>query len=257
MAVSMEIVNWLFRRIDFERGWKTLDVGESCVVHTPVADIDTFVTEFGHEYPSGEDRTEALSNLAYRSSQIGNPHIQTTFLSEVFEFANIPYKSIDVVIARKSQRIDLNWNKSTDIAERPFDLILNFGTTEHIINQYNAFQVLHEITKIGGYMFHMVPLVGYFDHGYFSYTPLFFEDLAKANDYEIAEMWAFGPQGDQKLSAILDRPSMNNPQVPYNDIDGWNRATIPIGVIAVLFRKRSDAPFRVSLELKTSAALEG
>jgi hypothetical protein len=31
-----------------------------------------------------------------------------------------------------------------------FDLVVNFGTTEHLLNQYNAFKVIHDATKVGG-----------------------------------------------------------------------------------------------------------
>jgi hypothetical protein len=63
--------------------------------------------------------------------------------------------------------------------------VTNHGTSEHILNQWNVFEVMHDATKLGGLMVHGVPFNGEFEHGIISYMPKFFWALAKANDYEI------------------------------------------------------------------------
>ena len=47
------------------------------------------------------------------------------------------------------------------------------------------FENVHNLTKKDGLMFHLIPFEGQIDHGYFSYHPNFFYDLALFNNYEI------------------------------------------------------------------------
>jgi hypothetical protein len=55
-----------------------------------------------------------------------------------------------------------------------FDLVVNAGTTEHVVNQDNAFRVIHDLTKVGGVMMHEVLGGGMLTHGVVSYNPQFF-----------------------------------------------------------------------------------
>ncbi len=50
-------------------------------------------------------------------------------------------------------------------------------------NQSNAFAVIHDLTKVGGIMYHDVP-VCMFGHGMINYSPKFFLQLFRQNDYE-------------------------------------------------------------------------
>src|SRR5262249_19100628 len=69
-----------------------------------------------------------------------------------------------------------------------FDLVTNLGTTEHVINQWNAFRIAHDLTKPGGVMIHNLPCQGNFTHGLVNYTPKFFWYLARSNNYTVLEM---------------------------------------------------------------------
>jgi hypothetical protein len=53
------------------------------------------------------------------------------------------------------------------------------------MNQFNAFEVVHDATAVGGKIFHILPVTGHTDHGYVHYTSRFFFDLAEFNGYEI------------------------------------------------------------------------
>ena len=45
-------------------------------------------------------------------------------------------------------------------AFRKYHLVTNFGTTEHVANQLNAFEIIHELTAPKGVMVHSVPAQG-------------------------------------------------------------------------------------------------
>jgi hypothetical protein len=148
------------------------------------------------------------------------------------------YKALDIFDAFNTILFDLNIHQPSDFLRNNFDLVTNFGTTEHIINQYLAMKSIHDFTKIGGLIYHDLPMSGYHQHGYFSYNPLFFEHLAQANDYEIVM------QHYSKGGAVTAPPVMSEngyPDASYHDFG-----------IEFILRKTSDAPFRMPLDLSVT-----
>jgi hypothetical protein len=93
------------------------------------------------------------------------------------------YAAIDYDGHRHSIPLDLNTDRVPEKLRQRFDLVVNTGTTEHIANQAQAFRIIHDLTRIGGVMFHEVP-AGSWNHGLINYTPKFFLMLHKLNDYE-------------------------------------------------------------------------
>ena len=87
-------------------------------------------------------------------------------------------------IVGEATRFDLNYDK-TPADCGTFDLVTNCGTTEHVLNQFNCFNVIHDLTKVGGVMYHCVPVGGHQSHGMFVYTLRFFELLARENGYRV------------------------------------------------------------------------
>lgn len=67
-----------------------------------------------------------------------------------------------------------------------FDMVTNFGTSEHVRNgQYWAFRNAHELIRPGGLMVHAVPRTGTCRrHGAWHYTADWFSWLADAQGYE-------------------------------------------------------------------------
>src|SRR5262249_10214756 len=166
-----------------------------------------------------------------------HPTTPTLFLSELLELTALRYVSFDVVSARRAQLFDLNRHALAEDKKGTFDLVLNFGTTEHLMNQYNAFRVIHDAARSGGYIYHQVPSSGYINHGYFTYNALMFEELAAANDYEIVDLWfgGFG-NGGSLLVNHKKHPGVADPKKPCNDVEGFRLAAVPNAVINVLFR---------------------
>jgi hypothetical protein len=93
------------------------------------------------------------------------------------------YAAIDYDGHRHSIPLDLNTDRVPEKLRQQFDLVVNTGTTEHIANQAQAFRIIHDLTRMGGVMFHEVP-AGSWNHGLINYTPKFFLMLHKLNDYE-------------------------------------------------------------------------
>lgn len=86
----------------------------------------------------------------------------------------------------------LTWDLNTKICpskhKGQYDLCTNFGTTEHLFNQTNAFRLIHDLVKKDGIILHILPMKD-MNHGLFNYNPVLFESLAKYNNYKILSLY--------------------------------------------------------------------
>ena len=164
------------------------------------------------------------------------------FSKRLFNLCGLAYRSFDIFEADGVTLFDLNRDELNVELKESFDLVTNFGTTEHVVNQFLAMKSIHEAVALNGLIYHDLPMGGYLEHGYFCYTPLLFRDIAKANDYEIV-FHAYSKGGP----TVAPRYMFENgyPETSY----------INFG-IEVIFRKTALAPFRLPLELSTSVGLD-
>lgn len=102
------------------------------------------------------------------------------------------YRSYDIDGRFGSTVTDLNVDAIPEADRATSSLTMNGGTSEHVFNQYNFFRQFHDVTKVGGLMFHVVPFHLLNNHGLYSYGPGFFHSLATYNDYEILGLWQCG-----------------------------------------------------------------
>ena len=102
------------------------------------------------------------------------------------------YHAIDPFDDRANLQWDMNrplprgrWPWSP--ALRQFDVLTNFGTSEHVFDQRQFFANVHDLVRVGGVALHIVPTLGALNHGFFNVHPILFGKLADANGYEIAD----------------------------------------------------------------------
>jgi len=100
-----------------------------------------------------------------------------------FQEKGVEHLSIDINCQDRSIPLDL----TKDIPIRNyFDMVTNYGTAEHVIDQRMFFQNIHNMVRVGGVMVHLLPTKrGYEGHCEFYYTTEFIEKLSKANHYRI------------------------------------------------------------------------
>ena len=129
-----------------------------------------------------------------------------------------------------------------------FDVVLNIGTTEHVLNQFNCFEVIHDATKVNGCIVHQLPVSGFTDHGYFTYTGRFFFEMARFNKYEISAFWLEGPAGnDDILTSIRSYgDSFSILKQPHGSVP------VPNCGFTVILRKTQAKPFAACVDLSTS-----
>jgi len=93
--------------------------------------------------------------------------------------------AIDFHGTDKALKLDLN--DPIDLQCR-FDVVMNLGTVEHVFNVAQAFKTIHDHTRPGGLMIHGLPFSGWVDHGFYSFNPTFYWDLAGVNGYDVLVM---------------------------------------------------------------------
>ena len=147
------------------------------------------------------------------------------------EWLGFQYASIKSTAARTVFRLDLNYDVLPDWARKKYDVVTNFGTTEHIANQLNAFKIIHDLTAPGGIMIHAVPAQGLVNHGLLKYNPKWFWMLARSNDYRWLD-FDYSSSGHitdlpaNVIEAIVPhRPDIAERKAQYKVVDGGLRAT--------------------------------
>lgn len=85
----------------------------------------------------------------------------------------------------------------SDLGE--FDIVTNFGSSEHVYDQEKCFRQFHERCKTNGLMVHAVPLCGHWPkHSPFHHTQAFFAALAKSNLYSTDKLYVEKAAGPRK-----------------------------------------------------------
>jgi hypothetical protein len=113
------------------------------------------------------------------------------------------YTSIDLdPLDPESLQWDLNYISCPEEHLGKYDLVTNHGTTEHLIGQATSFKLMHDLMKVGGISIHVLPCLEA-NHGFYSYSPVFFECLARDNGYETVGLYiseCMSAQGLKKLN---------------------------------------------------------
>jgi hypothetical protein len=102
---------------------------------------------------------------------------------DFWRWLGFEYAAIDVDGSPGSIPLDLNFDSVPQEERGRYGLVTNCGTTEHVANQLNAFEVIHDLTAPNGLMMHQLPAQGYSNHGLVNYNLKFFWMLARSNFY--------------------------------------------------------------------------
>jgi len=178
--------------------------------------------EFRPDLTPSQDRLQELS--------------RDQFPGRIYEELGFKYNCVDVFEAENGFVCDLNFDTAPDAIAGKGDLVTNFGTTEHVMNQLNSFRFIHDLTRPGGLMWHNVPTSDFNTHGFFKYDPKLFWYLARANGY--ISLWMRFSQAPSNMPV---------PEVILENGLPEQRA-VNTG-IDVLMRRTSNAPFKLPLDL--------
>lgn len=155
----------------------------------------------------------------YRDEVIRTNPVKYPYISEFWKSKGKDYASIDLSGENGSSKLDLSEPIKVESGFVGFrlmsDLVMDFGTSEHVKNYFEVNRNIHNLCKPEGIIIREVPLVGNWpEHGLHYVDETFFETLAIENKYEIIEMRREAAMG--------------------NEVNGWN-------IICVLQKKENNA----------------
>jgi hypothetical protein len=172
---------------------------------------------------------------------------------DFWRWLGFKYASIDIDGSPGSIPLDLNYDDIPANERGKYQLVTNFGTTEHVANQLNAFKIIHELTAVGGLMVHHVPAQGMINHGLINYNPKFFWLLTRSNGYKLLHLNFFSDSSAYGLpSNVLDGIRVFDPAAP----DRLNHYKTTDCYLLIVLRKRYDLPFIPPLDVNTGTRTE-
>jgi hypothetical protein len=156
------------------------------------------------------------------------------------------YTSVDIDRDSDSVRFDLNYDSVPRELAGKYCLVTNYGTTEHIANQLNAFKTIHDFATAGGVMIHHVPMQGMLGHGLIAYDMKFFWMLARSNAYHLVHVSVSTDGQSKSLSQnLIDALAPFDPDIAA--VQDKFRFT-DIGLVVVL-QKLTDVPFVAPIDV--------
>jgi hypothetical protein len=171
---------------------------------------------------------------------------------EFWQWLGFKYAAIDIDGSPGSLPLDLNFDSVPPDAMGQYNLVTNFGTTEHVANQLNAFKIIHDLTAVGGLMLHELPFQGMFNHGLVNYNYKFFWMLARSNGYKFLQTNITYSQPYSVPDNIVDFVTDNNPAANPTLRD----YKAPDAGISVILKKAYDIPFVAPLDVPTGTQVE-
>jgi len=208
------------------------ELGDQTIQVTPQAAEALYAFAARHATPSA---SVSLADLRRRLDDHGggSMHVRDVYLAAGFD-----YVSADVNEEGGACFVDLNYWPNEAASLGKFDVVTNFGTTEHVANQASAFATVHHLLRPGGVAIHHVPMVHYLNHALVNLTPRFLLGLAGLNDYTILSTYVQSHCIDQALDFHYGPDLLFMPGVREMLIDS-TLATMAFIVI----RKNSDLAF--------------
>lgn len=168
-----------------------------------------------------------LEMMELGSQGMDVPGITYKVARDYFKSLGLTHTSIDLDGLHESLVLDLTvpltgfYNK--------YDIVTNFGTSEHVENQFACFENIHYFCKDNGIMVHSVPLPdNWIIHCKYHYPPAFFNRLGFACGYEICENQSFnmwGGKGKRGLVNVIFRK-----KGPGNFISKNEFAKLPMSI---------------------------
>lgn len=165
-----------------------------------------------------------------------------------WKWLKFKYISLDLDESHGSFFMDLNFDEVPAEDFCAYQIVTNYGTTEHIANQFQAFKIIHDLTDVGGIMIHNLPTQGYQNHGLINYNLKFFWMLSRSNFYQ----WLFMDYMSDNLYEEL-HPDIAAEVSKYKE-DIFTRSKdykTADSSIYVVLKKNSNLPFVAPVDINT------
>jgi len=122
------------------------------------------------------------------------------------------YTSLDWNGEDGSVKRDLNKIVEVESIDGPFDLVTNFGTTEHVSDQQTCWQNVHNFVKVGGKLACQTPIgPNWEQHGFWHPSLEWYQEFADLNGYTVErlETEQYGGRDFRKVTCARLRKTQN------------------------------------------------
>jgi len=231
--IEFHLINDLLRAGVIPAGPRVLELGQANWYRdVPMTALEAAVTEF-----ATDDARRARSLDAIRKEfQSQGPRWVFNLATLYYRAVLNPRERVAIDLHGPPAALSLDLNQPVDLQGRRFDLLMNLGTAEHVFDVAQVFRTAHNLTAPGGVMIHGMPFQGFVDHGFYSFNPTFYFDIAAANGYRVDRV-RYATLAPYTARDLTDRDALAS------------RAAVPIGENALLFavfiKAGADAPFQV------------
>jgi hypothetical protein len=169
---------------------------------------------------------------------------------KLWTWLGFDYASIDIDGSPGSIPLDLNYDDVPHEEKSKYNLVTNFGTTEHVANQLNAFKIIHDLAAVRGIMMHHLPAQGNFNHGLINYNPKFFWMLARSNEYR----WLYFDFTKSGAHYELPRNVLESVKsFRPNIVERMHDYKIVNASLIVILQKTQDAIYVAPIDVPTGA----
>jgi hypothetical protein len=204
--------------------------------------------ELGRLYGVAGPHELPLARLEFDKDRLIQQDADSPTAEKFWQWLGYDYAAIDIDGTPGCIPLDLNYDSVPDAEVGKYQIVTNFGTTEHIANQFNAFKVIHDLTALGGVMLHNVPAQGMLTHGLVNYTHKFFWMLARSNGYQVLKLMFKGddilyPLPDNILEASFSKATGRRLE-DHQEMDC---------ALVVVFKKTYDIAYVAPLDVPTGS----
>ena len=107
-------------------------------------------------------------------------------------FAALGFEHVDAVDVSDHEganlTFDLNSPEMPAEIQDSYDLVLDCGTMEHVFDVPQVLRHIFALTKVGGYIIHVMPGNNFYDHGFYQFSPTLFHDYYSYNYFDIIDV---------------------------------------------------------------------
>lgn len=143
--------------------------------------------------------TTRLERLGIEYDAVALSKLSLDSINTFAFFELLGYKNVHAIDFSSYEGADLLYdlNIPLPVNHPTFDVVLNIGTLEHIYNASCAMDNITCLANLEGTIVNICPSAGYVDHGFYSFSPCFFEDYYNSKGIELIDLFMEVIQDDR------------------------------------------------------------
>jgi len=240
---NIVIMYWLKHHNLLKTGDSVLELGSQQINNDVIEHLESVnsLAKLFNVVPFTQKFHWNIKDTKYLESGMQHLPENAPFTKELYEHLGLKYACVDIDDHPHSIKLDLNYDSAPENHRGRYALVTNLGTTEHVMNQLNAFKLIHDLTDRNGTMVHSLPFQGFATHGLVNYTMKFFWLLIQSNQYRIMDVDISSWEKTYMPEEIV-KYAKNNSRI-FTDKQHVDKVKFQDTGMTLVLQKCHDAPF--------------